>query len=392
MGSGNFQSGCLDRLEENIDQAGYSHSAARLLTALWFENENYAKLAQSSISRPDIFSNPILLPRVALAQVIVQDDLDGYLPDRSLSSNQFFILSERLRKLGRSEGARVSLEIALKIDNGWESALDRSLAAFWVGRARQNDQQWDMARGAYQLALPGFLKEASPVGMEYASYTYVRLATIAQIQNDYQLAANYYEMSIRIGPQWGGFLQYVDFLMAEGKPGSEIYSTLLQLCNGELQNDPYIWSGAILALREKGFLGYARRILDVVPTVLIDDPEIMAQQGLLEEKQGYYDTAYNIYLSLYQQAKLNGGVSEIAEWAAHLGNVLLLQDRPEQAQGYLEEAVLTDPTVYWYWYALGDTFQKMGRTEDARSAYQQALTLNPEYLPAKQALEEIGIP
>jgi cytochrome c-type biogenesis protein CcmH/NrfG len=42
-----------------------------------------------------------------------------------------------------------------------------------------------------------------------------------------------------------------------------------------------------------------------------------------------------------------------------------------------ESAVMTDPNSVEVWVMLGDTYKKAGRTDDALSAYQRALALEP---------------
>jgi tetratricopeptide (TPR) repeat protein len=52
-----------------------------------------------------------------------------------------------------------------------------------------------------------------------------------------------------------------------------------------------------------------------------------------------------------------------------LGEIELQKGDPELARGFLERAVKLDPQNYYAHYALGRSYQKLGRTDDANREF-----------------------
>lgn len=70
----------------------------------------------------------------------------------------------------------------------------------------------------------------------------------------------------------------------------------------------------------------------------------------------------------------------------NLGNVLKAVGKLEAAKTAYETALKIDPNFAAGYYNLGMTLKQMGRFEDAIAAYQQAIKLNPNYAEAYQNL------
>jgi tetratricopeptide (TPR) repeat protein len=73
----------------------------------------------------------------------------------------------------------------------------------------------------------------------------------------------------------------------------------------------------------------------------------------------------------------------------HLGRIELLH-HPHKARFDLTKAVVLDPHNPDYRYWLGQADQALGDLAGAKAQYQEALKLDPHYLPAQQALSSLG--
>jgi tetratricopeptide (TPR) repeat protein len=72
-----------------------------------------------------------------------------------------------------------------------------------------------------------------------------------------------------------------------------------------------------------------------------------------------------------------------ADSYAHLAETLLLAGRPEDALRAVERAVRLNPRYpFWYAFFLGWAYSSTGRYAEAIAAQQEALSRNPDFLPA----------
>jgi len=58
-----------------------------------------------------------------------------------------------------------------------------------------------------------------------------------------------------------------------------------------------------------------------------------------------------------------------------LGQILLMQERTDEAASALAKAIELDPDVGWPWQRLGEAYGDLGREEDATEAFEQALEI-----------------
>ena len=65
------------------------------------------------------------------------------------------------------------------------------------------------------------------------------------------------------------------------------------------------------------------------------------------------------------------------------------EGRKEDAEKYLKEATKVDPASHAAHYSLGLVYQKEGRTEEARAAFQKALECKPDDKDAQDALKSL---
>jgi Flp pilus assembly protein TadD len=70
-----------------------------------------------------------------------------------------------------------------------------------------------------------------------------------------------------------------------------------------------------------------------------------------------------------------------------LAKVQVAQDEPREAIPHLEAVTRLQPTLPEGWFLLGEAYRMSGRNEEARRQYQEALAVEPRYLPAREALQ-----
>jgi len=73
------------------------------------------------------------------------------------------------------------------------------------------------------------------------------------------------------------------------------------------------------------------------------------------------------------------------------GRTMLLLRRPADAERYLAQAVQASPLDPEAVTRLGIVTAELGRREDAAKLFRRALSLQPDYAPARQSLERLGI-
>ena len=74
------------------------------------------------------------------------------------------------------------------------------------------------------------------------------------------------------------------------------------------------------------------------------------------------------------------------------GISLFNQERFAEALPHMEAAVQRLPKNYLYLTNCGHCLSKLGRTDEARARYQEALAVEPRYKGARAALEALGSP
>jgi len=72
-----------------------------------------------------------------------------------------------------------------------------------------------------------------------------------------------------------------------------------------------------------------------------------------------------------------------------LGGLYLLQNQPEKSIPLLETSVALKPDSIRALFYLGEAYRRMNRWEDARKLYLDALAIDPEFLPAREAVERL---
>ena len=118
-----------------------------------------------------------------------------------------------------------------------------------------------------------------------------------------------------------------------------------------------------------------------------DDAVVRSMHGVLLARSGQRDAAIEAYAGAL--------ALDPASRAAKTGLAMLLIGRnekgdPEAAIDFLRSSLgnaLSDPLCH---FGIGAALDKLGRTDEAAQAYQQALKANPGYAPALRAMESIA--
>ena len=82
--------------------------------------------------------------------------------------------------------------------------------------------------------------------------------------------------------------------------------------------------------------------------------------------------------------------SQIARQIVALGFTLIKLGRVDRARTWLLRAVEVEPAFALGWYHLGMAEQEMGNRNAAETAFRTAVELQPQFLRAKQALENLA--
>ena len=81
--------------------------------------------------------------------------------------------------------------------------------------------------------------------------------------------------------------------------------------------------------------------------------------------------------------------SVYVNYVLDIGGKLYERGDIDAAIPFLRLAIKTEPKNEQNYFILGVLFQTQGKIEDAISAYEQALSINPEYATARTVLAEL---
>jgi len=177
------------------------------------------------------------------------------------------------------------------------------------------------------------------------------------------------------------------------------------------------WQGSVRASGEKASSLYQELVdaVSVSPIEKLSEDQLSTGKFIADQlKSEYEDTTYGHFAAMFmakvdvEQNDLSGAESELRWILDHdvedsigmivrqrLARVLLSEDKPEEALKVVEEA--DDPGAYASTYeeVKGDIYMKLGRTNEARQAYQKALdtTVDDATKPIlKMKLENLAPP
>jgi tetratricopeptide (TPR) repeat protein len=107
--------------------------------------------------------------------------------------------------------------------------------------------------------------------------------------------------------------------------------------------------------------------------------------GVVLEKQGNYPSAMYEYLMAIQHDP------GLADAQYNLANAQCFHfHRPDMSLEHYAAAIALDPDRYDYHFNYAQALRLLGKSDEARQQYQDALRLNPDFAPAKQMLDQLG--
>lgn len=346
---------CLLDRHISWDEKTAIHSLARLLaagalqTGVWFKGGNWFDQHE-----PIWMNDPVTSSRFLLVNYLQGRQVENFEYWRNIASSQgVFNEASFLRAKGRPDDALVAAELAYRLDSGWRDQWTRGLNAWTIGKANRQAGQIENAKQAFQVAISSWQMADQANAREYSAYAYRHLGEIAEQQGNRDAALDYYSKSILAAPQYANFSRLSDLMQSQRFSLNDVYSTLATLCQRGPSDDPYLWANSVALFRERKAFDLAQRVLDQVPSKLLSTQVIREETARLAIDRGDWRTAEAVYLSLLAQSPKDSSL--VAE----------------------------------YWLSLGRAYQYQGRMQEARSAYEKALALKPDYATAQKALQDL---
>ncbi len=203
-----------------------------------------------------------------------------------------------------------------------------------------------------------------------------------QARNDNAAAKKHFQAALRIHPNFGEALSNLGLChLAEGN-----YPRARALFERALVVRP----NDHLALLNRGVLellegdnAAAEEDFQRVLTLSPREPDALFNLGYLEQARNDFDMAEVYYLKTLEQLPDHGDALN------NLGELRLrMRSYPEAIEMFLRLSHLEpdDPAVH---FNLGKAYQAAGQLEAARRAFEEALSRDPQFAPARQALEQM---
>jgi Tfp pilus assembly protein PilF len=165
------------------------------------------------------------------------------------------------------------------------------------------------------------------------------------------------------------------------------YQNLETLWNDTLKKNPQSWMahanlGRLLAAQGK--FDDAEFHYQQASRINPDDSDVFYNYGNLLVREGRLDEAVVKYQRALQLAP------DLPDIHNNLGIVLLQQKKIDEAVAQFEAAIRCDAGRPHFHYNLGNALAMKRKTNAAEMEYQRALRLDPDFVPAKKRLQEIG--
>jgi tetratricopeptide (TPR) repeat protein len=167
-----------------------------------------------------------------------------------------------------------------------------------------------------------------------------------------------------------------------GRPddATAIFRRALQL--NPARTDAMTYLGVLLIEQERG--ADAVPVLEEAVRLEPGSGLALAALALAYAKSGRGDDAARLALTAGQRAAGDVTVHVLA------GRALLLSQHPVEAEQFMEEALRLSPTDPEAIVRLGTIKVMLGKRDGAAQLFQRALSIDPDYVPAKRALEELA--
>lgn len=382
---------CDMKLTDYLSRERFVLSATRLasLVALGSTENNLAQpLLQLDLDTKQLDS-------VTSSRVLLLRYLSGQTPGdlaawRNSASSQIIVdIAPRIRV---GNGTAMASELAYHLDDAWRDQWERGLNARAVGREFMEKGALADAAMAYERSIDSLarVEDGKRPALEYASYSYIRLGMIAELEGRLEDALDFYGNAILVSPQHADFYRPADLYLAQGRSLEDVEAYFTDLRQRGAQDEPHLWGQAAIVLLERGAPQAAERLLADVPDNLNASPIVRLAQARLAVAQGRWSDAEAMLAQLLSEEQISGNVDRIAYLTNLLGGAISKQGRLAESVALFKEATVLLPDTAQYWYDLGIAYQQIGQIADAQAALEKAISLRPSYAAALSALEELN--
>ncbi len=255
------------------------------------------------------------------------------------------------------------------------------------------------------------------VAAEEAYAALMATASLYRAEGAGEEAATTYRRAIELEPEWtDGYVELMVLLVEQDRRDEAVQVGRRMAAQPALAYDAYLmlgnlWAGAGLpdraeeayqhAIREDdtqiaGYLSLAQlyqnqakqedaeTMIDQALALAPDHPEAHFLLGQLREAQARIDTAIEQYRRV---ADLQPDAA--SAMYEHVGDLLIRQNRDDEAQEALQQAIHHNPDNAGAYFSLGTLYEQQGDLAQAAETYTHVIDLNPEYLDAYPALARI---
>lgn len=118
------------------------------------------------------------------------------------------------------------------------------------------------------------------------------------------------------------------------------------------------------------------------PNLLV--AKLWLELGITQMDRGEPDSAMGCFHQALRCASAEGAVGEVYGW---IGKVYLQEGKPQEAITSFRRANMHNPYSKWWYLELGDALSDAGLLEEAQSAYERVLVLDPHDQRALEALK-----
>ncbi len=156
----------------------------------------------------------------------------------------------------------------------------------------------------------------------------------------------------------------------------EISLTIDSLASPSTVDSMIIFNAGMSAERAKN---YSKAIQYYNRAIEINYEAVSSYAYVANIKKELGDTA--AFISTLEEG-INKFPNDNARLMIELINHYLLSGQSEKALTYLQKAIEADPQNHSFYFAEGTLFDKMGRLEDSKAAYEKAIEIKPDYFDA----------
>ena len=188
--------------------------------------------------------------------------------------------------------------------------------------------------------------------------------------------------------------QYNNGRKAEGagnkQEATQLYQSAVDACYAELKEKPNnIESYVVLTWALLRMEKYPETIAECNKALKIKPNEYRIVETLGEAT--FYNKQYAASMPYFEQY-VNAMPSSAARYSTayfFMGEIYRIQKKWEHADIAYSTAVRFSPRASLWWYRLGSVRESSGNKELAKAAYQQALSIRPNYPDAQAALQRL---